>query len=313
MQNKEIDAMSDDNVLAVQGEQTLERATRFDIPADGDGRTLYARIVPYNTPTVVSDAPHYIEYQEAFRADAFDAQLKAAGTAGERPVFLNFEHEPGLRGIIGRAVQLMSRSDGLYGEFRILDGVDGDKALALIRDKVLSGMSLEANASRSEMKNGVVWRTVARIKNAALTRTGIQAYPGAQVLAVRTNESEPDPPPEGDPPTDPDVASETLERLGVEPLHRGAVVTRPWDDSVARFTDDEYQRSCLVERAGEWLLPILEPNGDLNVNAMREAATKLSRSSMDIELKAKAARRLVRYYRMAGEEAPAYLKATASR
>lgn len=309
--------MSDDNVLAVQGEQTLERATRFDIPEEGDGRTLYARIVPYNTPTVVSDAPHHVEYMEAFRADAFDAQLKAAGTPGERPVFLNFEHEPGLRGIIGRAVQLVSRSDGLYGEFRILDGTDGDKALTLIRDKVLSGMSLEANASRSEMKDGIVWRTAARIKNAALTRTGIQAYKSAMVLAVRTEDSEPKP--ELEPAPEPGFAHEALDRIGFQPLLSRVVVSRPWNGSASRFEDDEYERSCVVCRTGEGSvkercsLPVLEPNGDLNVNGMHAAASRLNQTSLPMDLKAQAARKLIRYYRQAGEDAPPMLVQMASR
>jgi phage head maturation protease len=318
--------MSDDQSVVEQGEQIVFRASSFELPADGDGRTLYARIVPYNTPATVSDPPHYLPYQEGWRPEAFEKQLRASGTSGDRPVLLNFEHEPGIRGVIGRAVELVSRTDGLYGKFRILDGEDGDKALQLIRDKVLTGMSLEASATRSEMRNGVIWRTAARIKNAALARTGLQSYADAVVLAVRTDEPAPEPEPEPEPaPEEPEPVAvhsevdDVLARIGYEPLVKRAVVNRPWDGSAARFEDDEYERSCIVCRPGDdsvksrCSLPVLEPNGDLNVNGMHAAASRLNQTGLSMEAKAQAARKLIRYYRQADEEPPSALLAMAGR
>ena len=329
--------MSDDQFVVEQGEQIVFRASSFELPADGDGRTLYARIVPYNTPATVSDPPHYLPYQEGWRPEAFEKQLRASGTSGDRPVLLNFEHEPGIRGVIGRAVELVSRTDGLYGKFRILDGEDGDKALQLIRDKVLTGMSLEASATRSEMRNGVIWRTAARLKNAALARTGLQSYADAVVLAVRTDEPEeiqvvkltPEEKISAEDAqalqeawaeaSEPSAVDATLERIGYEPLVKRAVVNRPWDGSAARFEDDEYERSCIVCRPGDdsvksrCSLPVLEPNGDLNVNGMHAAASRLNQTGLSMEAKAQAARKLIRYYRQADEEPPSALVAMAGR
>jgi phage head maturation protease len=300
----------------VQGESVVFRAVDFDRPADGDGRTLYARIVPYNTPAKVSDPPYFTPYQEAWRPEAFQSQLRAIGTPGERKVLLNWEHEPGILNVIGEAVGLESREDGLYGVFRIYNGPGGDTALQLLDSKAVTHVSLEANASKSEMRDGIVWRVAAKLKNVALARAGLAAFPQAQVLALRTEEPEPDPEPEPsdpDPPSDPTYISGVLARIGVEPLVATGVATRPWNGSVERFSPEEYQRSCLTAEGDTGLWPVLEPDGELNVNAMRNAAQSLNRSALPVSVKGRAARKLIRYYRFAGEEPPDSLSILASR
>ena len=145
----------------------------------GEGRTLDVRIVPYGTPAEVSDGGPV--YREVWVAGAFDDQL----VAGHRlQVFLNFEHEQGISGVIGDGVSLRSPPDGLYGSFELLDGPDGDKALALVNRGKLRGISLEALVKVTKPSaDGVVRRVRAHLKNVALCRR--PAYPDAQVLAVR--------------------------------------------------------------------------------------------------------------------------------
>jgi HK97 family phage prohead protease len=87
-----------------------------------------------------------------------------------------------------------------------------------------------------------------------------------------------------------------------------AVVDRPWDGSAARFTPEQYRRSCLIDTGqGEvdskarYKLPVKEPNGDLNRNALGPAAGALAgaRTAMtgvSDEQKARAARALMRLY-----------------
>src|SRR6185369_2204365 len=106
----------------------------------GDGRTIDMRIVPYNTPATVADPPHYQPYEEVWMPGAFDRQLKAANRVA---AWLNFEHEQGIRGIIGHGNELRDAQDGLHGSFRVMENPDGDKALQLVRDGVLTGISLE--------------------------------------------------------------------------------------------------------------------------------------------------------------------------
>lgn len=145
----------------------------------GEGRTVDVRIVPYSTPADVSDGGPV--YREEWADGAFDDQL----VAGHRlRVLLNFEHEAGIGGIIGKGVALRSQLDGLHGSFEILRGNDGDKALELVHDGILGGVSLEAYAKKSvRTASGVVRRVKAHLKNVALCRD--PAFTDAVVLAVR--------------------------------------------------------------------------------------------------------------------------------
>ena len=111
----------------------------------------------------------------------FDDQLRAANRVD---VLMNFEHERGIGGLVGRGTELHSLTDGLHGTFRIFDGQDGDKALELIHHGVLGGVSLEAYAKKSiRTMDGTVRRMRAHLDKVSLCRR--PAFKGAIVLAVR--------------------------------------------------------------------------------------------------------------------------------
>lgn len=167
-------------------ERTDERAERPVLRreftaeiSEGDGRTVDVRVVPYDTQARVSDGgPAYLE---EWANGCFDAQLRAANRVD---VLMNFEHEPGSGGLIGRGTQLRSEADGLHGTFRIFDNDKGNIMLELVREGVLGGVSLEAYAKRSiRTAAGVIRRVDARLRNVALCRT--PAFKDAVVLAVR--------------------------------------------------------------------------------------------------------------------------------
>jgi HK97 family phage prohead protease len=326
-------------------EQILVREFQAEFAQVGDGRTVDVRVVPYNTPTEVSDfgGP---TYRESWKPGVFDHQAKAANR-----VWLSFEHEQGLRGVIGHGVELVSREDGFYGSFRVLDGSDGDKALQMLDKKLLPGVSLEAIPHRSEKTpDGIVERIKATLKAVSLVR--FPAFKEAQVLAVREgelpdepdpaeltpDEPVPDPEPEGEPVpaarqfTHEEVEAvaaslerrsrvdELLERVGYEPIVKRAVTHKPWNGSAARFTDEQYQRSCLIDRGGDappktrCSLPVLEPNGDVNANALGAAAARLNQlTGVTAAQKAAAARKLRRYYSQASMPPPPSVMAMAGR
>lgn len=307
-------------------EEIIRREFPVELTPVGDGRTLELRIVPYNTVARVSDNGGE-PYEEAWMPGAFDKQLNAANR-----VLVNFEHEQGFAGVVGRGTELRSTTDSLDGTFRILQGADGDKALELVNEGVLTGVSLEAIPTKSVRdENGIVQRVKARLVNIALCR--FPAFKDAQVLAVREGEPDDEPEPDPEPVPDPEpepVASERtlvdemLERVGFQPLLQRAVTRRPWDGSAARFDDEEYKRSCLIDRGGEapvkerCSLPVLEPNGDINANALGAAAGALAGArgglrGVTMAQKAAAARRLIRYYTQADMEPPASLRALAGR
>lgn len=156
----------------------LRRTFQAELTA-GDGRTIDVRIVPYGEQALVDDGRG--AYTEEFAAGAFDGQIEAK--AAHR-VFLNFEHQRGIGGIVGKGLALRSQADGLYGSFRALENPDGDKALMLVEERILDGVSLEFLAKKSiRTAAGVVRRVKAHLDAVALCRT--PAYAGAVVLAVR--------------------------------------------------------------------------------------------------------------------------------
>ena len=312
--------------MSEEPRELLLREFPVEVSEGGDGRTLEARIVPYNTPTQVVDLPENggsgQPYMEAWAPGAFDRQ---SGAVSRVKVWLNFEHEKGLRGIVGHGVQLDSRPDALYGTFRVHDNSDGNKALQMVRDGLLTGISLEALPLRTRRTAaGVVERVRAHLEKVSLCRVG--AYEDATVLALRqevevpSDEPEPEPEPEPDEPTEVELA---LQRIGFEPLVVRAVVRKPWNGDASRFEDDEYKRSCLIDRGGDapvkerCSLPVLEPNGDVNANALGAAAAVLAGArgglrGVSTEAKAKAARKLMRYYSQADMEPPDSLRRVAA-
>jgi HK97 family phage prohead protease len=157
---------------------TLVREVSVDLEAEGDGRTLIARLVPYNEIATVSDggAP----YQEMFLPGAFKSQMRAAHRI---KAFLNFRHRQGLEDQIGYAKSIDDREDGLHGHLRVLDGPDGDKALEFLNAGVLDKLSVEFQPLKDRIVNGVVQRVSARLVGVGLVPEG--SYPSATVLAVR--------------------------------------------------------------------------------------------------------------------------------
>ena len=143
----------------------------------GDGRTIDLRMVPYGEPTTVDDGQG--PYLEEFVDGAFDGQMEFA-----HRVYLNFQHQKDIRSIVGKGMTLESRSDALYGSFRAYEDPDGDKALMLVREGVLTGASIEFKPKKSiRTADGVVRRVKAHLDAVALCRVG--AYASAAVLAVR--------------------------------------------------------------------------------------------------------------------------------
>lgn len=154
----------------------------------GDGRTVEMRIVPFGERAVLRDGlggvPVGEPYEEEWMPGCFDKQLRAADK-----IYLNFEHDGRLAGIIGRGMQLRSAGDGYHGSFRLLNGPDSDKALELVHEGVLAGASIEVpmRTVRSQRtRDGVIQRLKGHLDAVALCRRG--AFASAIVTAVREAE-----------------------------------------------------------------------------------------------------------------------------
>jgi Escherichia/Staphylococcus phage prohead protease len=161
---------------APAGSLVLVRSFPASVQA-GSGRTIAARLIRYGVASTVADPPDYRPYKEAFQRGAFYVDGSADRT------LLNYEHRHGIADVIGRALSLNDRPDGLHAEFKLLSTAAGDAALELAREGVLTGISIEFKPLESKVIDGIVQRTKVRLGDAALTRR--PAHAGAEVLAVR--------------------------------------------------------------------------------------------------------------------------------
>jgi hypothetical protein len=154
---------------------TIERRNydaTLEIRSEGDGRTIVGIAVPYDVEQRIS--PNLVE---VFRKGVFRDVTRAANR-----VKLLFQHKTDAP--IGRAIMLEERDGGLYGEFRISKTEAGDEALELIRDGVLSNLSVGFQPLKDEKRAGVVNRIKAHLAEVSLVTFG--AYgDAANIVAVR--------------------------------------------------------------------------------------------------------------------------------
>jgi HK97 family phage prohead protease len=158
----------------------LTRSFETELTADGDGRTISGRCVPYGVRATVRDAGGP-SYAELFEPGAFRHMTRAA-----RRVLLRFEHREGLVDIVGHATDLEDRPDGLWGCFRAVSGPGADVALELIAADVLTGLSVGfVPLTRPPvLSDGTVVRTRCHLDEVSLVR---EAAYGPGLLAVRSD------------------------------------------------------------------------------------------------------------------------------
>lgn len=138
--------------------ETIRRTFAVEISRSGaDQRTLGGCCVPYGVVATVSD-DGVNAYREMFAPGALTRSIAAAG-AGRIP--LKYRHGEGLLDTVGRATQLDERDDppGLWGMFRVFDGLVGDQALTLVDEGMLTGLSVQGVPLKSRRNaEGVVVR-----------------------------------------------------------------------------------------------------------------------------------------------------------
>ena len=143
-------------------------------------RVIEVRVVPWDVVGETADG------RELFRRGAFegtapeDVTLEAIGPHGA---------DPGVR-LTGRAARLEDREDGAYAAFGVSRTRDGDELLELTRDGVYRGASAVFEPLEDRPgAGGVTERIRARLVRVGIVERG--AYPGAEVLAVRSEDATP--------------------------------------------------------------------------------------------------------------------------
>lgn len=99
--------------------------------------------------------------------------------------------------------------------------------------------------------------------------------------------------------------------VATETRRFASTTSKSWDGSASRFTDEQYQRSCLIDRGGDasvktrCSLPVLEPDGTINTNALSAAAGRIDQlTDVTDAQKSSAKRKLRSLYNAAGMEIP---------
>lgn len=156
--------------------ELLLRATELQLRSDGDGRTVFGLVVPYNLEATVDDGAG--PYREMFAPGAFARSIEQR----RHKVKLNAQHD--LRRFpIGRAVDLTDTPEGVRGAFYISATREGDDALTLLRDGTVDAFSVGFKPLRHRNVKGVIVRTEAVLGEVSLV--GSPAYETALVSGVR--------------------------------------------------------------------------------------------------------------------------------
>jgi HK97 family phage prohead protease len=256
----------------------------------GDGRTINVRVVPFNEVADVADPPDFKPYKEQFMPGAFARNEPHAHRIRLRSDHAALDENGGRKsgtlGIVGTGVKLTETDGGYEGEFKFLDTPDAMTARELVLNGGYDGVSAEFLPIRSKRtSDGIVQRQVAHLDSVALA-TG-PAYANAAILSLREEQivdEELMPPP---------VNPALLERcadLGID-LPEGmaillarAYTEAPWDGSEGRYdTPEAYCNAVAIDLniAGapkvkaRCHLPFKEPSGEINVNGVRAALSRI--------------------------------------
>ena len=181
--------LDSDLTVAAGTTETAERpflVRSFEtVAVEVEGRTVDVRVVPFGEVARVADPPNFDPYDEEWMPGCFDHQAKAANR-----IHANYEHIQGITNVVGHGVSLRAESDGYHLTSTIHRTNAGDTTLELLNAGALPCVSLEARPVRNVRSGNVMQRVKANLRGFAFCRQG--AFVGAQVLAVRTDEDEPE-------------------------------------------------------------------------------------------------------------------------
>ena len=154
--------------------ETRQYESELEVRSDGDGRTICGICVPYDVETRI-----HAGLTEVFRFGAFDAVTRAA----HRVKLLQGHNTQTMP--LGKAITLREDARGLYGEFKVSKTAQGDQALELVRDGVLTNLSVGFQPLKDRKTlAGIVERIKAHLDEVSLVTFG--AYgDAASINAIR--------------------------------------------------------------------------------------------------------------------------------
>ena len=164
-----------DEVVARSFEVVLE------LRAEGDGRTLVGRAVPYGRTADIPGGGI-----ERFMAGAFAKQV-ASGQVGQVKMYDSHSSRMAGQQPIGKTAALTEMSDGLHGAWPLYSTSRANDALELVRTGEVTGLSVGFKALPGGTKtgsDGAIERHAAHLDHVVLTHEPV--YADAAVTAVRS-------------------------------------------------------------------------------------------------------------------------------
>lgn len=203
--------------------------------SDDDGPALLeGRIVPYG---------------ETITHDGGDERFAEGALADVVPddVMVLWQHDPS--DPIGRARSIVEREDGAYATFAIADTTRGRDALALAREGVIRGLSIGFVPDEYEVdKQGV--RTHSRVSVREFSLVTWPAYAGAEVTAVREEQTTMDTDNTSATPADsPETADDLEQRL--RQVETEVATLSPAPIQTRQVRPDEWGAARLLAAAGD--------------------------------------------------------------
>ena len=155
----------------------------LEIRADGDGRTVFGVVVPYNSPADIVEARG--AYRETFARGAFNGQLADPAAIGR--VRLLSQHQRDREPVWGARVELRDDAAGLIGAFKVAKTQAGDEALELVRDGALDAFRSGSDRSTTTGTVAVPKWSAAAAQIREASSVTFPAYADALVAGVRAS------------------------------------------------------------------------------------------------------------------------------
>lgn len=160
---------------------------------DADGMTFRGLAIPYNQQATISAPDMPRPYDETFRKGAFAKSLSTRWA--NRPVPLCQSHDHTAEGIIGGAESLEETPAGLMGQWRLSDIQAGRDAAVLIRDRVLTGLSigfqpLQGKTTRARDRTDGGERDLVERTEARLLEVSLCLFPAYEMAGVTAQREE---------------------------------------------------------------------------------------------------------------------------
>ena len=158
---------------------------------DADGMTFRGLAIPYNQPTYIAGPDMPRPYDEVFRKGAFAKTLSEKWANRSVPLCLAHDHTTA----IGGADLMEETSAGLVGQWRLSDVQAGREASVLMRDRVLTGLSIgfapvqsRKTAARDRTDGGT--RDLWERTEAKLLEVSLCLFPAYEMAGVTSQREE---------------------------------------------------------------------------------------------------------------------------